>query len=97
MSDVNNVQGEISQHVVSEVEDSVARLCSPHAAVTTPPDHNPPTTANFQKTDVISLDGYANMNTTKWVWACCFITLYCSSYIEKNGEMRWVVPHEITG
>ena len=85
VSDGNNVQGEISQHVVSEVEDSVARLCSPHAAVTTPPDHNPPTTATFQKTEVIPLDGYDNMTTTKWSWARCFPLLYCPSYIEHNG------------
>ena len=72
VSDVKNVQGAIAQHAVSTVEDSVARFFSPRAAVPTPPDHNPPTTATFQKTDVFPLDGYANMNTTKWAWSRCF-------------------------
>ena len=67
--DGNNVQGLISQHAVSVVEYAVARLCYPHATVPTPPDHNPPTTTTFQQTDVIPLDGYANMTTTKWAWA----------------------------
>ena len=97
MSDCKNVQGAIAQHAVSEVEYSVARLCSPHASVPTPPDHNPPTTATFQHADVIRIGGYDNMNTTKWAWACCFPTLYFPSYIEHNGEMRWVVPHDING
>ena len=94
--DGKNVQGAIAQHSVSAVEDAVYRLCSPRAAVPTPPDHNPPTTATFQQTDVIPLDGYANMTTTKWSWARCFPLLYCPSYIEHNGEMRWFVPHDIT-
>ena len=88
VSDGNNVQGAIAKHAVSAVEDSVARLCSPHAEVPTPPDHNHPTTATFHQTNVISLDGYDNMNTTKWAWARCFPTLYCPSYIEHNSEMR---------
>ena len=69
VSDGENVQVEIAQHDVSTVEDDVSRFCSPRTAVPTPPDHNPPTTATFQKTDVIPLDGYANMTTTKWAWA----------------------------
>ena len=97
MSDGNNLQGAIAQHAVSTVEDSVARFFSPRAAVPTPPDHNPPTTATFQQTYVIILDGYANMATTKWSWARFFPTLYFPSYIEHNGTMRWVVPHDITG
>ena len=48
MSDGSNVQVAISQHAVSAVEDAVAILCSPHAAVPIPPDNNPPTTATFQ-------------------------------------------------
>ena len=47
LSDGNNMQGEIAQHAVYEVEDAVARLGSPHAALPTPPDHNPPTTATY--------------------------------------------------
>ena len=97
MSDGNNVKEAIAQHVVYAVEDDVVQLCPPHAAVPTPSDHNPPTTVIFQQTDVIPLDVYANMTTTKWAWARCFPTLYFPSYMEHNGEMRWVVPHDITG
>ena len=79
MSYGNNVQGAIAQHSVSAVEDAVYRLCSPHAAVPTPPDHNPPTTATFQQTDVIPLYGYTNMTTTKWAWAHFLYTLYFTS------------------
>ena len=58
------------------------------------------TTATFHHNDVLEVDGFADMNTTKYAWARAFPTLFIPVYTVKNhetGEMGWVIFHDITG
>ena len=63
--------------------------------------NNDPSEANdiatFQQTDVLPIDGFANMNKTPYAWSRAFPTVFIPEYRIIDNEWKWVICHDITG
>jgi hypothetical protein len=57
------------------------------------------TTATFQHNDVLPIDGFADMNTTRYAWARAFPSLFVPVYAfnHNTSQMEWMIFHDITG
>ena len=53
--------------------------------------------ATFQQTDVLPIDGFANMNKTPYAWSRAFPTVFIPEYRIIDNEWKWVICHDITG
>jgi hypothetical protein len=57
------------------------------------------TTATFQHNEVLPVDGFADMNKTRYAWARAFPSLFIPVYAfnRSTGQMEWMIFHDITG
>ena len=53
--------------------------------------------AIFNREDVLHLDGFVNMTTTPFSWSMAFPTVYIPSYVNFQGEWKWMIFQDISG
>ena len=68
-----------------------------------PDPHNPRATfvgqnaVRYQQAQVITTNGFVDMDNTRHVWARAFPTLFPPSYILLDGKWQWAILHDLTG
>jgi hypothetical protein len=97
VADGNASRGSASLMAVQAVDTAVQRIREEAANPGQSNTSLPVNTSTFNQQDVLPVDGFANMNTTKYAWARAFPSCYIPSYIYFHGEMRWVILNDITG
>ena len=51
----------------------------------------------YHQPQVITTNGFVDMDATPYAWARAFPTLFPPSYVLLNGKWQWAILHDITG
>ena len=92
-SSANAANAELTLHAVNDL---VRHLIHPD------PQNPAPTfvgqnAVRYHQPQVITTNGFVDMDRTPYAWARAFPTLFPPSYVLLNGQWQWAILHDITG